>query len=66
LNLTKNSSLGIVIAYPELFFVGKTIINQAGRAVPVFLLIMGAYLVSSVTYAVIGNIYNRRVRFTER
>jgi general L-amino acid transport system permease protein len=40
LNLTKNSSLAILIGYADVFFVGRTIINQAGRAVPVFLLIM--------------------------
>jgi general L-amino acid transport system permease protein len=38
LNLTKNSSLAVAIGYPDLFAVGKTIIDQAGRAVPVFVL----------------------------
>ncbi len=66
LNLTKNSSLAILIGYPELYFVSRTMINQAGRAVPIFLMIMGAYLAMSLTFAVIGNIYNRRVRMTER
>ncbi|NQW23009.1 MAG: ABC transporter permease subunit [SAR202 cluster bacterium] len=66
LNLTKNSSLGIAIAFPDLFFVGRTMINQAGRAVPIFLMIMAAYLVMSLTYAVIGNIYNRRVKYVDR
>lgn len=66
LNLTKNSSLAIAIAYPDLFFVGRTMINQAGRAVPIFLLIMAAYLAMSLTYAIIGNLYNRHVRFSER
>ena len=41
LNLIKNSSLAVVIGYADLFFVGRTIINQAGQAVPVFLMIMG-------------------------
>ena len=62
LNLTKNSSLAIAIGYPDLFSIGRIMINQAGRAVPVFLMIMGAYLAMSLTYAVIGNIYNRRAR----
>ena len=59
LNLTKNSSLAIAIGYPDLFAVGRIMINQAGRAVPVFLLIMLVYLTLSLTYAVIGNLYNR-------
>jgi len=66
LNLTKNSSLGILIACPDLYFVSRTMINQAARAVPIFLMIMGAYLVMSLTFAVIGNIYKRRVRYLER
>jgi general L-amino acid transport system permease protein len=64
LNLTKNSSLAAAIAYPDLFSVGKIIINQAGRAVPVFMLIMAAYLAMSLVYALIGNLYNRHVRFS--
>lgn len=66
LNLTKNSSLAIAIGYPDLFSVGRIMINQAGRAVPIFVLIMAAYLAMSLTYALVGNIYNRRVRFVER
>ena len=66
LNLTKNSSLAVAIAYPELFTVGRTMINQAGRAVPIFLLIMAAYLAMSLTWAAIGNFYNRRVQMVER
>ena len=66
LNLTKNSSLAIAIGYPDLFSVARIMVNQAGRAVPIFLLIMASYLAMSLTYALIGNIYNRRVRFEER
>ncbi len=66
LNLTKNSSLAIAIGYPDLYAVSRIMINQAGRAVPIMILIMAAYLAMSLTYAVIGNIYNWRVRFVER
>ncbi len=66
LNLTKNSSLAIVVGYLDLFYVGRTIINQAGRAVPVFLMIMGTYLTFSLLTSVILNIYNRRIQLVER
>ena len=66
LNLTKNSSLAIAIGYPDLFAVGRIMINQAGRAVPVFIMIMGTYMLISLTYSVILNLYNRRVAFVER
>ena len=66
LNLTKNSSLALAIGYQELFAIGKVTINQAGRAVPVFLLVMGTYLVISLLTSFVLNIYNKRVQFIER
>jgi general L-amino acid transport system permease protein len=66
LNLTKNSSLAIAIGYLDVFFVGRTIINQAGRAVPVFSMIMITYLTISIITSIIMNIYNRRIQFKER
>jgi general L-amino acid transport system permease protein len=66
LNLTKNSSLAIAIGYIDLFFVGRTIINQAGQAVPVFLAVMATYLAISLVTSMILNIYNKRVQLVER
>ena len=66
LNLIKNSSLAVVIGYADLFFVGRTIINQAGQAVPVFLMIMGCYLAISLLTSAVMNVYNRRVQLVER
>ena len=66
LNLTKNSSLALAIGYPDLFNVGRIMINQAGRAVPVFLLIMASYLTTSMVTSVILNLYNRRIQLIER
>ncbi len=45
---------------------GKTIIDQAGRAVSVFALIMLGYLLMSLTYSIVLNIYNRRISFVEK
>lgn len=66
LNLTKNSSLAVFLGFPELFSIGKTVINQAGRAVPVFVFIMASYLVISLVTSFVLNIYNRRVQFLEK
>jgi general L-amino acid transport system permease protein len=66
LNLTKNSSLALVIGYQELFAIGKVTINQAGRAVPVIILIMATYLAISLLTSLILNIYNKRVQFIEK
>lgn len=66
LNLTKNSSLAIAVGYPDLFSVGGTTLNQTGRAIEVFSLIMGTYLLFSLTTSFFMNIYNRRIRLVER
>jgi general L-amino acid transport system permease protein len=61
LNLSKNSSLAIAIGYPDAFFVGRTMINQAGRAVPIFGMIMLCYGLISLVWSVAGNIFNRKI-----
>ena len=66
LNLTKNSSLALAIGFQEVFAVGKITINQAGRAIPVFALIMITYLSLSLLTSFILNIYNRRIQFVLR
>lgn len=66
LNLTKNSSLALAIGFQEVFSVGKIAINQAGRAVPVFALVMITYLSLSLLTSVIFNLYNRRIQFVTR
>jgi general L-amino acid transport system permease protein len=67
LNLTKNSSLGAAIGYPELVnvFTGTTL-NQTGRAIEVIALTMLVYLTLSLTTSVIMNWYNARVALVER
>ena len=64
LNLTKNSSLAGAIGYTDLTNVAKTM-TQTAPAVSIFILIMLAYLAMSLTWSLIGNLYNRRIRFTE-
>ena len=65
LNLTKNSSLAVIIAYPELVFVGRTLINNAGHAVPMFLIIMVTYQLMSLLISALMNALNRRVRMAD-
>lgn len=66
LNLTKNSSLAIAVGYPDLFAVGSTTLNQTGRAIEVFSLIMGVYLFFSLSTSFFMNIYNQRIKLVER
>jgi general L-amino acid transport system permease protein len=66
LNLAKNSSLALYIGYQEVFAIGKVAINQAGRAVPVFLMVMATYLLMSLLTSAVLNFYNRRIQFVEK
>ena len=61
LNLTKNSSLAGAIGFADLTNVAKTM-TQTAPAISIFILIMAAYLAMSLTYSLIGNLYNRRIR----
>ncbi|MFV0299044.1 MAG: amino acid ABC transporter permease, partial [Hyphomicrobiaceae bacterium] len=67
LNLTKNSSLGIAIAYPELVGVfAGTVLNQTGQAVEVILLTMLVYLTLSLLTSAFMNWFNSRMKLVER
>lgn len=66
LNLTKNSSLAIAIAYPDLFYVASTINNQTGQAIPVILMLMASYLSVSLLTSLLMNWYNKRIQLVER
>jgi len=66
LNLTKNSSLAIAIAFLDVFAVANTMLNQSGRVVEVFLMIMAVYLTSSLTISAVMNVVNRKMQIVER
>jgi len=66
LNLTKNSSLAIGIGFLDLYAVSTTMLNQSGRVVEVFLMIMAAYLSMSLSISLIMNVVNRRIQIVER
>jgi len=66
LNLTKNSSLAIGIGFLDLYAVSRTMLNQSGRVVEVFLMIMAAYLSMSLSISLIMNVVNRRIQIVER
>jgi len=61
LNLTKNSSLAGAIGYSDLANVAKTM-TQTAPAVSIYVLLAAAYLAMSLTYSLIGNLYNRSIR----
>ncbi len=66
LNLTKNSSLAVAIAYPDLVAVGGTILNQTGQAIEIIGLWMIIYLTISLATSAFMNWYNARMKLVER
>jgi general L-amino acid transport system permease protein len=59
--LVKNSSLAVVIGYPDLVSIANTSINQNGQALEVILIIMAVYLTLNLVIALIMNTINARV-----
>lgn len=67
LNLTKNSSLAIVVGYADVrATLGGITMNQTGRELESMLLLMGFYLVVSLTISGLMNWYNASVSLKER
>ena len=61
ISLTKDTSLGIAIGYPDLFNVYGTVSNQTGRNLEGVLLVMAAYLLVSWTISGAVNLANSRL-----
>ncbi len=66
LNLVKNSSLAIAVGFPDLWSTAFTTLNQSGRSIQVFLLVMGTYLSFSLLISFLLNWYNQRIALVER
>lgn len=66
LNLTKNSSLAIAIAYADLVQITTTIMNQSGQSVTGIALLMLTYLILSLLIALVMNLVNQRFQLVTR
>ena len=61
LNLTKNSSLAVLIGYPDLVAVfGGTSLNQTGQAIEIIAMLMAFYLTVSLSISAFMNWWNSR------
>ncbi len=61
ISLTKDTSLGIAIGYPDLFNVYGTVSNQTGRNLEGVLIVMVAYLLVSWTISGVVNLANSKL-----
>jgi general L-amino acid transport system permease protein len=66
LNITKNSSLAVLIGYFDLVSAANTTINQTGQAVEGIGIIMAVYLTMSLGISLFMNYYNARIALKER
>ncbi|MBD8889942.1 amino acid ABC transporter permease [Roseibium litorale] len=66
LNLTKNSSLAVAIAFPDLVSLGGTVLNQTGQAIEVISIWMLVYLSLSLITSAFMNWYNQKMALVER
>ena len=67
LNLTKNSSLAIVIGYMDIVAtIGGISLNQTGRALECMSIVLSLYLCFSLFISLVMNWYNKRVALVER
>ena len=66
LNLTKNSSLAVAIAYPDLVHVfAGTALMQTGQAVEILAITMSVYLFLSITISLLMNWYNKTMKLKD-
>ena len=61
MNVWKNSSLAVVVAYTDIFYVILVMMNNVGQLIPLFLLLLVTYQAGSLTISAIMNWYNSRV-----
>ena len=66
LNLVKNTSLGIAVAYAEITALTKTSIGNGRPAVQSILILMAVYLTFSLSISAILNVVNRRMQLVTR
>jgi general L-amino acid transport system permease protein len=63
LSLTKDSSLGVAIGYPEIVSVTGQVINQTGQAIEMLIVALAIYMGLSLSVAAILNWYDARMKW---
>ncbi len=66
LNLVKNSSLAVAIGYQDIVSLADTTLNQTGEAIQGVAVILGVYLVFSLSISLFMNWYNARIALRGR
>lgn len=66
INIVKNTTLALVVGYPEIASVTATTINQTGQALEGIVILIAVFLTLSLAASLFMNWYNRRVALVQR
>jgi general L-amino acid transport system permease protein len=66
LSLTKNTSLGLAVAYSDVSSLGFRLIGARAPALQTIAILMAVYLVFSLGTSLVLNVFNRRLQLVER
>ena len=61
LNLAKNSTLAIAVGYSDIYAINDTIINQTGRAIECFLILLASFLLLNLLISNFMEILNKTI-----
>ena len=64
LNLAKNSTLAIAIGYADIYAINDTIINQTGRAVECFIILLCSFLILNLVITKVMGIIDKSIMKT--
>ena len=66
LNLAKNSTLAIAVGYSDIYAINDTIINQTGRAIECFIILLASFLLLNLLISSIMELLNKRILNSKR
>ena len=61
LNLAKNSTLAIAVGYSDIYAINDTIINQTGRAIECFIILLSSFLILNLLITNIMGLINKLI-----
>jgi len=61
MNVWKNSSLAMIVAYADIYYVINVYLNNVGKLIPLFIILLLTYQAGSLLISLFMNAYNSRV-----
>jgi general L-amino acid transport system permease protein len=66
ITIIRNTTLAVVVGYPDIVVVISTMINQTGQAVEGVLILTAVFVIISTASSLLMNWYNRRIALVQR